>query len=193
MRVLVIDNYDSFTYNLAQAMQCLGAEVLVHRNDAIQLDDIEQLVSSHLVVSPGPGRPEDAGISVAAIRRFLGTLPILGVCLGHQSLAYALGGTIQAARDLLHGEPSEISHDGAGLFAGLSGQLTAGRYHSLAVEEASLPPTLKVCARSADGEIMALRHRQLNGFGVQFHPESILTPRGPALLNNFLGMSGGAS
>lgn len=188
MRVLLIDNYDSFTYNLAQALQTLGAEVLVRRNDAITVAEAEALAPSHLLVSPGPGRPEDAGVSIEMLLAFLGRLPILGVCLGHQALAHALGGHIRSARHLLHGEPSAISHDGGGLFEGLSEGFTAGRYHSLAVDEPTLPTALAVSARSDDGEIMALRHRTAPAFGVQFHPESVLTPEGPSLLANFLRM-----
>jgi len=193
MRVLLIDNYDSFTYNLAQALRTLGAEVLVHRNDAIDLEGAEALAPSHLLVSPGPGRPEDAGRSIALIEAFLGRLPILGVCLGHQALATALGGRIRSARALLHGEPSAIEHDGKGIFAGLTERFQAGRYHSLAVDEGKLPAALAVSARSADGEVMGLRHRTLAAFGVQFHPESVLTPEGPALLRNFLSMRGGVA
>ncbi|MFT4979314.1 MAG: anthranilate synthase/aminodeoxychorismate synthase-like glutamine amidotransferase [Myxococcota bacterium] len=190
MSVLLIDNYDSFTHNLAQALTILGAEVIVHRNDALGVAEAEALHPTHLVISPGPGRPADAGTSVSMIQTFLGHIPILGVCLGHQSLAFALGGQIRSARQLLHGEPSQIQHSGDGLFAGLRDGFTAGRYHSLAVDEPSLPSTLTVTARSDDGEVMALQHRSALAFGVQFHPESILTPEGPTLLRNFLRLGG---
>jgi anthranilate synthase/aminodeoxychorismate synthase-like glutamine amidotransferase len=190
MSVLLIDNYDSFTHNLAQALTILGAEVIVRRNDALSVAEAEALHPTHLVISPGPGRPADAGTSVSMIQTFLGQIPILGVCLGHQSLAFALGGQIRSARQLLHGEPSQIQHSGDGLFAGLRDGFTAGRYHSLAVDEPSLPSTLTVTARSDDGEVMALQHRSALAFGVQFHPESILTPEGPTLLRNFLQLGG---
>ncbi|MFT5679385.1 MAG: anthranilate synthase/aminodeoxychorismate synthase-like glutamine amidotransferase [Myxococcota bacterium] len=186
--VLLIDNYDSFTYNLAQALMVLGAEVTVYRNDAITLAQIAELAPGHLVISPGPGRPEDAGISPDAIAMLTGRIPVLGVCLGHQAIVSVLGGVIGAARSLMHGEPSQVRHDGRGLFAGLPADLTVGRYHSLAADPAHLPAALEVSATTADGEIMAVRHRTHPTLGVQFHPESVLTPQGPALLANFLKM-----
>ena len=187
--VLLIDNYDSFTHNLAQALMVLGATVSVRRNDAITLDEIAACAPSQLVLSPGPGRPESAGISMAAIRRFSGRIPILGVCLGHQALVAELGGGITAAKALLHGESARVRHDGQGLFAGLPPELIAGRYHSLAADASELPAALEVTATAEDGEIMAVRHRSHPSVGVQFHPESVLTPRGPALLKNFLSMA----
>lgn len=190
MSVLLIDNYDSFTYNLAQALWKLGAAVSVRRNDALSVEDAIGMAPSHLVISPGPGRPEDAGRSVAMIRAFLGRIPILGVCLGHQALAFALGARIGAARELRHGEPSAIHHDGQGVFSGLPAGFVAGRYHSLAVHD--LPDTLAVSAKTEDDEVMGVRHHAARAVGVQFHPESVLTPQGPTLLNNFLRLSGGA-
>jgi len=190
-RVLLVDNYDSFTFNLAQAMAKLGAAVTVRRNDALGVDALARLAPTHLVISPGPGRPEDAGASVALIREALGRIPLLGVCLGHQALAVALGGCVRAAGRLVHGEASPVSHDGRSIFAGLPNPLRAGRYHSLAVDPARLPGALQVTATAPDGEVMALRHRAARpgaapAEGVQFHPESMLTPRGEALLANFL-------
>ena len=185
--VLLIDNYDSFTHNLAQALMVQGARVAVHRNDALTVDEALASQPTHLLISPGPGRPESAGISMALIAAALGRLPILGVCLGHQALAAVLGGTVRPARQLMHGEASRIRHDGQGLFAGLPAPLLAGRYHSLAV--CDLPETLAVSAVAEDGEVMAIRHRHLPAVGVQFHPESMLTPDGPALLDNFLEMT----
>ena len=187
--VLLIDNYDSFTHNLAQVLMVLGATVAVRRNDAITLDEIEARTPSHLVISPGPGRPESAGISVAAIRRFSGRIPILGVCLGHQALVAQLGGVIAAAKTLMHGESARVRHDGQGIFTGLPPHLLAGRYHSLAADAAGLPAALEIAATADDGEIMAVRHRSHPTVGVQFHPESVLTPQGPALLKNFLTMA----
>ena len=186
--VLLIDNYDSFTYNLAQALMVLGAEVEVHRNDAITVAEITRKRPSHLVISPGPGHPDSAGVSMAAIDALSGALPILGVCLGHQAIVARLGGVVGAARCLMHGEPSTIRHDGRGLFAGLSEDFVAGRYHSLAAHPDHLPDVLSVSATTADGEIMAVRHQDHPTVGVQFHPESVLTPEGPALLKNFLEM-----
>ncbi|MDQ7007879.1 MAG: aminodeoxychorismate/anthranilate synthase component II [Acidobacteriota bacterium] len=185
-RVLLIDNYDSFTFNLVQALRILGAEVLVQRNDAIDLAAARALEPTHLLVSPGPGRPETAGISVEAIRAFAGKVPVLGVCLGHQALAAAFGGSVGPARSLMHGKPSEVYHDGRTLYQGLPNPFTAGRYHSLAVLEDDLPGELSVSAYTSDGEIMGLRHTSLPVEGVQFHPESVLTPRGESLLRNFL-------
>ncbi len=186
MKLLMIDNYDSFTYNLVQYFGELGAEVLVHRNDEITLADIEALKPSHLVVSPGPCSPAEAGISVAAIQHFAGKLPILGVCLGHQSIGAAFGGRIIRAQQLMHGKTSVIHTSQQGVFADLPKDYTVNRYHSLAIERSSCPAELEVTAWTDDGEIMGVRHRSLPIEGVQFHPESILTEHGHALLNNFL-------
>jgi anthranilate synthase component II len=186
MKLLMIDNYDSFTYNLVQYFGELGAEVLVHRNDEISLAEIEALQPSHLVVSPGPCSPAEAGISVAAIQHFAGKLPILGVCLGHQSIGAAFGGRIIRAQQLMHGKTSVIHTLQQGVFAGLPKDYTVNRYHSLAIERSSCPAVLEVTAWTGDGEIMGVRHRSLPIEGVQFHPESILTEHGHALLNNFL-------
>ena len=186
MKLLMIDNYDSFTYNLVQYFGELGAEVLVHRNDEISLAEIKALQPSHLVVSPGPCSPAEAGISVAAIQHFAGQLPILGVCLGHQSIGAAFGGRIVRAQQLMHGKTSVIHTTQQGVFADLPQAYTVNRYHSLAIERSSCPPELEVTAWTDDGEIMGVRHRRLAIEGVQFHPESILTEHGHALLNNFL-------
>jgi len=186
MKLLMIDNYDSFTYNLVQYFGELGAEVLVHRNDEIGLADIESLKPSHLVVSPGPCSPAEAGISVAAIQHFAGKLPILGVCLGHQSIGAAFGGRIIRAQQLMHGKTSVIHTSQQGVFANLPKDFTVNRYHSLSIERSSCPAELEVTAWTDDGEIMGVRHRSLPIEGVQFHPESILTEHGHALLNNFL-------
>jgi len=186
MKLLMIDNYDSFTYNLVQYFGELGAEVLVHRNDEISLAEIKVLQPSHLVVSPGPCSPAEAGISVAAIQHFAGQLPILGVCLGHQSIGAAFGGRIVRAQQLMHGKTSVIHTTQQGVFADLPKAYTVNRYHSLAIERSSCPPELEVTAWTDDGEIMGVRHRRLAIEGVQFHPESILTEHGHTLLNNFL-------
>jgi anthranilate synthase/aminodeoxychorismate synthase-like glutamine amidotransferase len=183
--LLMIDNYDSFTYNLVHLFEELGAEVRVFRNDAITADEAEALAPSHLVVSPGPGRPEDAGVSVELIRRLGPTTPTLGVCLGHQAIVQAFGGEVGQARALLHGKASEVEHDGEGVFAGLPQPFDAGRYHSLAATR--VPDELEVTARTPDGEVMGVRHKTLPIEGVQFHPESVLTPLGPRLGKNFLG------
>jgi anthranilate synthase component 2 len=188
MKLLMIDNYDSFTYNLVQYFGELGAEVLVHRNDEISLADIEALKPSHLVVSPGPCSPAEAGISVAAIQHFAGKLPILGVCLGHQSIGAAFGGRIIRAQQLMHGKTSVIHTTQQGVFADLPEVFTVNRYHSLSIERSSCPAELEVTAWTDDGEIMGVKHRSLAVEGVQFHPESILTEHGHALLNNFLKM-----
>jgi anthranilate synthase component II len=180
----MIDNYDSFTYNLVHLFEELGAEVIVRRNDAITPDEAEALSPDRLVVSPGPGRPEDAGVSVEVIRRLGPSTPTLGVCLGHQAIVEAFGGQVGQARALLHGKASRIRHDGRGVFAGLPAELEAGRYHSLAA--ARVPAELEVTARTADGEVMGVRHRAHPIEGVQFHPESVLTPDGPAMARNFL-------
>ena len=186
MKLLMIDNYDSFTYNLVQYFGELGAEVVVHRNDEISLAEIEALQPSHLVVSPGPCSPAEAGISVAAIQHFAGQLPILGVCLGHQSIGAAFGGCIIRAQQLMHGKTSVIHTTQQGVFADLPKAYTVNRYHSLAIERSSCPAELEVTAWTDDGEIMGVRHRRLAIEGVQFHPESILTEHGHTLLNNFL-------
>jgi len=188
MKLLMIDNYDSFTYNLVQYFAELGAEVLVHRNDEISLADIAALKPSHLVVSPGPCSPAEAGISVATIQHFAGKLPILGVCLGHQSIGAAFGGRIIRAQQLMHGKTSVIHTTQQGVFADMPKEFTVNRYHSLSIERSSCPAELEVTAWTDDGEIMGVRHRSLAVEGVQFHPESILTEHGHALLNNFLKM-----
>ena len=190
-RLLLVDNYDSFTYNLVQAFLVLGADVLVYRNDEISVAQALELKPSHLCISPGPGRPDDAGVSLAMLAAFEQRVPTLGVCLGHQSLVQHFGGRIISAPRLMHGKTSMIEHDGAGVYAGLSQPFQAGRYHSLAAEEESLPPVLEITARSERGEIMGVRHRQLPLEGVQFHPESVLTPEGNQLLGNFLAMQAG--
>lgn len=189
MRVVLIDNYDSFTFNLAQALQVLGAEVLVHRNDALTVAQVFALEPTHLVISPGPGRPEDAGISPDVVREALrrGT-PLLGVCLGHQALGMVLGAEIVRAEQLMHGKASFVEHDGAGLFADLPQPMAAARYHSLVIDPATLPAALEITAQTADGVIMAVRHTHAPVVGVQFHPESVLTPDGDHLLANFLGV-----
>ena len=186
MNVLMIDNYDSFTYNIVQYLGELGAQVRVFRNDEITLEGIAQLAPDRLVVSPGPCSPAEAGISVEAIRHFAGKLPILGVCLGHQAIGAAFGAEVVRAQQLMHGKTSLVQHSGDGLFSGLPNPFTANRYHSLAVRRANCPPCLKVTAWTEDGEIMGLRHESLSVQGVQFHPESILTEHGHALLKNFL-------
>ncbi|HUQ23343.1 MAG TPA: aminodeoxychorismate/anthranilate synthase component II [Gaiellaceae bacterium] len=182
--LLMIDNYDSFTYNLVHLFEELGAEVCVFRNDAITVEEAEALAPDQLVISPGPGRPADAGVSVELIRRLGPTVPTLGVCLGHQAIVEAFGGEIGQARALLHGKASPVEHDGKGVFRGLPDPLEAGRYHSLAALR--VPEELEVTARTQDGEVMAVRHRSLRIEGVQFHPESVLTPLGPELGRNFL-------
>jgi len=189
--LLMIDNYDSFTYNLVQYLRELGEEVVVYRNDKITLDEIEQLHPDRLVVSPGPCTPNEAGISVSAIKHFSGRLPILGVCLGHQSIGQAFGGRIVRADRLMHGKTSPIFHDGHELFAGLPDPFDATRYHSLLVERETFPECLEITAWTVEGEIMGLRHRQLPLWGVQFHPESILTVTGMDILRNFLEMTSG--
>jgi anthranilate synthase/aminodeoxychorismate synthase-like glutamine amidotransferase len=190
-RLLLIDNYDSFTYNLVQAFLVLGADVHVYRNDAISVEQAISFAPSHLCISPGPGTPYDAGVSMDMIRAFAGRLPVLGVCLGHQSIVEVFGGKVVRAGRLMHGKTSIIQHDGASLFAGLPQPCEVGRYHSLIAAPETLPPDLEVSARTEQGEIMGVRHRTLMVEGVQFHPESILTPDGPALMKNFLGFTGG--
>jgi anthranilate synthase component 2 len=182
--ILLIDNYDSFTYNLAHLFGALGADVTVLRNDEVDADEAERLAPSHLVVSPGPGRPADAGASIEIVKR-LSSTPTLGVCLGHQAIVEAFGGEVGYARELLHGKASPVRHDGTGLFTDLPAPFDAGRYHSLAATR--LPDVLEPTAYADDGEVMAVRHRTLPIVGVQFHPESVLTPDGSALARNFLG------
>ena len=186
--LLMLDNYDSFTYNLAHLLEELGAEVTVLRNDVVDADAAAELAPSHLVISPGPGRPADAGISLELVRRLGPRVPTLGVCLGHQVIVEAFGGEVGQARALLHGKSSQVEHDGKGVFAGLPATIEAGRYHSLAAVR--VPDELEVTARTADGEVMGVRHRELPIEGVQFHPESVLTPDGPHLLANFLRLAG---
>ena len=184
--LLMIDNYDSFTWNLVQYLGELGADVHVHRNDAITLAEIAAWEPTHIVISPGPRTPNEAGISVPLIRRFAGTIPIFGVCLGHQAIGQAFGGRIARAQRVMHGKLSSVMHDGRGVFTGLPSPLAATRYHSLSIERASLPPDLDVTSTADDGEIMGVRHRRFAVEGVQFHPEAILTEHGHALLRNFL-------
>ena len=191
--ILVIDNYDSFTYNLVQYLGELGAELRVARNDAITLDEIAALRPDGIVISPGPGTPDDAGISLALIKRFYRMAPILGVCLGHQAIGQAFGWRVSRARKQMHGKTSEIDHDGRGVFRGLPPRFPATRYHSLAVLEDGFPDELEISARAEDGEIMGLRHRRFPVEGVQFHPESILTDQGKTLLGNFLALPASAA
>ena len=186
VRLLLIDNYDSFTYNLVQAFLVLEAKVLVYRNNTLTVGEAEALDPTHLVISPGPGRPDDAGVSLAMIGAFAGKIPVLGVCLGHQSIVQHFGGEIIGAAALMHGKTSLVQHDGQTIFRNLSNPFEVGRYHSLAANRENMPPDLIVTARTTDGEIMGVRHRRLNVEGVQFHPESVLTPEGPKLLENFL-------
>ncbi len=183
--ILLVDNYDSFTYNLVHLFQELGAEVIVRRNDEIDPTEAERMRPSHLVVSPGPGRPGDSGATVEIVRRLAPTTPTLGVCLGHQAVVEAFGGEIGQAQELVHGKASAVTHDGRGIFAGLPQGFEAGRYHSLAATR--VPDALEVSATTEDGEVMAVRHRELPVDGVQFHPESVLTPLGPDICRNFLG------
>ena len=182
--ILLVDNYDSFSYNLAHLFAAFGAEVVVRRNDELDADEAERLAPSHLVVSPGPGRPAAAGATPAIVERLLPTTPILGVCLGHQALVEVCGGEVGYARELLHGKASPVRHDGSGLFTGLPDPFEAGRYHSLAAT--AVPDELEISATCAEGEVMGVRHRELPIDGVQFHPESVLTPLGPAIARNFL-------
>ena len=187
--VLVIDNYDSFVFNLVQYLGELGAEPVVHRHDELTVDEIVELDPDAVLISPGPGRPDDAGVSNAVIERLAGVKPILGVCLGHQCIGQVFGGTVVRAPHVMHGKTSWINHDGAGVFAGLPEPFEATRYHSLVVAADSVPPVLEVTARTDDGVVMALRHRELAVEGVQFHPESILTHAGHQLLANFLALA----
>jgi anthranilate synthase/aminodeoxychorismate synthase-like glutamine amidotransferase len=185
-RLLLIDNYDSFTYNLVQAFLVLGADVRVHRNDEITVEAAEELVPTHLCISPGPGTPAEAGVSKDLIGAFAGRIPVLGVCLGHQALVEVYGGAIVRAERLMHGKTSSVLHDGRGIFAGLPNPFKAGRYHSLIAKRETVPESLEVTAWTEEGEVMGVRHRSLPVDGVQFHPESILTPDGPRLLESFL-------
>jgi anthranilate synthase/aminodeoxychorismate synthase-like glutamine amidotransferase len=191
VRLLLIDNYDSFTYNLVQAFMVLGAEVLVHRNDQITIAQAQALQPTHLCISPGPGTPHDAGVSMSMIEAFAGSIPVFGVCLGHQSLVEVFGGKVVRAGRLMHGKTSPVHHDGRMLMQGMPQPFEAGRYHSLIAQPQSLPDTLEVSARTPEGEIMGVRHRTLAVEGVQFHPESVLTPEGPTLMSNFLGQRSG--
>ena len=185
-RVLMIDNYDSFTYNLVQYLAELGADVTVWRNDQFELDEVAELAPELIVISPGPGRPESAGLSMPLVERYAGEYPILGVCLGHQAIASVFGGEVVRAERIMHGKTSEIRHDGRGVFRGLSNPMTATRYHSRLLARENMPPEIEVCAETDEGEIMALRIRGMAVAGVQFHPESILSPEGKALLKNAL-------
>jgi anthranilate synthase/aminodeoxychorismate synthase-like glutamine amidotransferase len=185
-RLLLIDNYDSFTYNLVQAFLVLGAEVEIHRNDAITVEQALAKQPTHVAISPGPGTPKGAGVSMAIIKAFAGRAPIFGVCLGHQSLVEVFGGQVVRAGRLMHGKVSMVNHDGKGVFSGLPQGFAAGRYHSLIAAPESIPAELEVTATTAEGEIMGVRHRRLPIEGVQFHPESVLTPEGPLLMANFL-------
>jgi anthranilate synthase/aminodeoxychorismate synthase-like glutamine amidotransferase len=184
--IAMIDNYDSFTYNLVQYLGELGCKVQVFRNDEITLEEMEALAPSHIVISPGPGTPDDAGITLAAIHRFAGRVPLLGVCLGHQAIGQAFGGRVVRARRVMHGKISRIRHDGSGVFASIPNEFIATRYHSLVVENETLPACLAVTAQSPEGEIMGLRHRSLAVEGVQFHPEALLTEHGHRMLQNFI-------
>jgi len=187
--LLLIDNYDSFTYNLYQYLGELGASVEVVRNDQVTLEDIEEMAPERIIISPGPGNPSEAGISKDVIRRFAGKTPIFGVCLGHQCIGEVFGGIVEGAGEILHGKVSHVTHDGRGVFAGIASPIEATRYHSLAIRPDSMPNVLEVSARSESGVIMGVRHRTLPVEGVQFHPESILTPDGHAILRNVLAMA----
>jgi anthranilate synthase/aminodeoxychorismate synthase-like glutamine amidotransferase len=190
--LLLIDNFDSFTFNLAQYLGELGAEVVVHRNNAIDLDEIARLKPAYIVISPGPGRPEQAGVSMDVIRRFAPSIPMLGVCLGHQAMGAVFGGQVVRATQLMHGKASLVEHDGRGIFVGLTEPFSAGRYHSLMVADQAWPETLEVAARASDtGTVMGLRHREWPMHGVQFHPESVLTSEGRRILRNFLELGSG--
>ena len=190
-RLLLIDNYDSFTYNLVQAFMVLGADVLVYRNDQITIDQARALKPTHLCISPGPGTPYDAGVSMRMIEAFAGQLPIFGVCLGHQSLVEVFGGKVVRAPRLMHGKTSLVEHDGRTIMTGMPHPFEAGRYHSLIAQPQSMPSVLEVSARTTEGEIMGVRHREYSIEGVQFHPESVLTPQGPQLMGEFLKLQSG--
>jgi anthranilate synthase/aminodeoxychorismate synthase-like glutamine amidotransferase len=187
-RVLVVDNYDSFTYNLVQAFLSTGVDVIVEYNDDLTVERADELAPTHLVVSPGPGRPEEAGISVEMIRHFAGRIPVLGVCLGHQAIGVAFGAEVDPALSLMHGKSSQVYHDRKSVFSGLPNPFVGGRYHSLAVTEMTLPDDLVITAYTSDGEIMGVRHKRFQVEGVQFHPESVLTPLGDRIITNFLGL-----
>jgi len=189
--IVIIDNYDSFTYNLVQYIRQLGAEVKVVRNDDVSVEDIASFNPEGIVISPGPGRPEAAGISLPVISRFSGKIPVLGVCLGHQSIAQAFGGDVIPAKELMHGKVSDVTADGEKLYNGIKKSFQAMRYHSLAVSRETLPECLKITAETPDGEIMGIRHRSHSTEGIQFHPESIMTPVGKRLLRNFLKETNG--
>ena len=188
VRMLLIDNYDSFTYNLVQAFAAHGADVMVYRNDKISVDEAISLQATHLVISPGPGRPDAAGVSLDMIKAFAGRIPVLGVCLGHQSIVQQQGGKIVRAERLMHGKTSFIKHDGRSVFEGITQPFEVGRYHSLCAETESLPDTLEITAETDNGVIMGVRHKSLQIEGVQFHPESVLTPEGELLMTNFMRM-----
>jgi anthranilate synthase/aminodeoxychorismate synthase-like glutamine amidotransferase len=190
-RLLLIDNYDSFTYNLVQAFMVLGADVIVHRNDQITIDEAKALKPTHLCISPGPGTPSNAGMSMKMIAAFAGEVPIFGVCLGHQSLVEVFGGKVVRAERLMHGKTSFVHHDARSILANMPEPFEAGRYHSLIAQPDSLPSTLEVSARTDEGEIMGVRHKTLAIEGVQFHPESVLTPQGPQLMSDFLKLESG--
>ena len=187
--ILMIDNYDSFTYNLVQYLGQLNEDVAVYRNDDITIDEISKLEPEYIVLSPGPGTPKDAGITVDVIRRFYRTIPIMGICLGHQAIGYAFGAEVVRAGRIMHGKTSKIINDGKTIFRGLPDAFAAARYHSLILERGSMPPVLHVSAETTEGEIMAVRHRDYPVEGVQFHPESILTPKGKRIMRNFLQYS----
>ena len=190
-RLLLIDNYDSFTYNLVQAFLVIGADVHVYRNDQITVEQAQALAPTHLCISPGPGTPRDAGVSMDMIRAFAGKIPVFGGCLGHQSIVEVFGGDVVRAGRLMHGKVSPVNHDGRGILAGMPQPFEAGRYHSLIAKPETLPAILEVTARTPEGEIMGVRHRELTVEGVQFHPESVLTPDGPILMGNFLKQRSG--
>jgi anthranilate synthase/aminodeoxychorismate synthase-like glutamine amidotransferase len=187
--ILLIDNYDSFVHNLARYVQELGCDAIVRRHDSLSTDDVAALAPSHIIISPGPCTPSEAGISTSVVERFGATTPILGVCLGHQCIASAYGGNVVTAANPMHGKTAEVHHDGSGIFNGIPTPFTAARYHSLAVDEGSLAPALRVSARDGDGEIMAVQHREHPVYGVQFHPESAATEYGYWIMANFLGVS----
>ena len=184
--ILMIDNYDSFTFNIVQYLEQMGEDVVVFRNDKVTVDRIDKLKPQMIFLSPGPGTPRDAGITVDVVREFHKTIPIMGICLGHQSIGYAFGGEIVRAGRIMHGKVSPVHHDGRTIFAGLPDPFTAGRYHSLVVRPETLPSCLEVSARTAEGEIMGLRHKEFPVEGIQFHPESVLTPHGKRILRNFI-------
>lgn len=187
--ILMIDNYDSFTFNLVQYLGELGADIKVYRNDKISISEIEQMAPDHIVISPGPCTPNEAGVSMEVIRHFSGKIPLLGVCLGHQSIGQVFGGKVTRAKELMHGKTSQVKHDGKTIFAGVPETFTATRYHSLIVDKDSLPDCLEISAETDDGVIMGIRHKEYRVEGVQFHPESILTEYGKTILQNFIGLA----